>query len=100
MSGGDVIHSIPADSSATNLMFLKNILSSQKFLVDTGASVSVYPHPPGRPLSPGVGIQLRTASGAAMDTFGTRQIPLQFGARRFEWNFLLADVSPPPSPPG
>ena len=70
-------------------MFLKNILSSQKFLVDTGASVSVYPP------SPGVGVQLRTASGAAMDTFGTRQIPLQFGARRLEWNFLLADVSMP-----
>ena len=30
-----------------------------------------------------------------MDTFGSRQIALQFGSRRFEWNFLLADVSMP-----
>ena len=28
-----------------------------------------------------------------MDTYGSRQIALQFGPRRFDWTFLLADVS-------
>ena len=30
-----------------------------------------------------------------MDTYGSHQIALQFRPRRFEWTFLLADVSMP-----
>ena len=30
-----------------------------------------------------------------MDTYGSRCLALQFGSRRFEWNFLLANVSTP-----
>ena len=30
-----------------------------------------------------------------MNTFGSRQIALQFGSCRLDWNFLLADVSMP-----
>ncbi len=89
------MNSIPAESPSSSLLFLQNKLSSHKFLVDTGASVSVFPHRPRQPLSPGVGVQLRTADGTAMNTFGSRQIALQFGSRRFDWNFLLADVSMP-----
>ena len=50
----------------------------------------VFPHSSRRPTSPSVGVQLKTA-----DTFGTRRLALQFGSRRFEWNFLLANVSMP-----
>ncbi len=57
--------------------------------------MSVYPHLPQQPRAPGVGVQLRTANGSAMDTYGSRQIALQFGPRRFDWTFLLADVSMP-----
>ena len=95
VSGGDFLNSIPADSPSSSLIFLQNKLSSHKFLVDTGASVSVFPHRPRQPRSPAVGLQLRTADGSTMDTFGSRQIALQFGSRRFEWNFILADVSMP-----
>ena len=95
VNGGDFLNSIPADSPTSSLIFLQNSLSSHKFLIDTGASVSVYPHRPRLPRVPSVGIQLRTADGTAMDTFGSRQIALQFGPRRFDWNFLLADVSMP-----
>ena len=72
----DFLISIPADSSPSNLMFLKNSMSTN--LVETGASVSVFPHHPGHPPAPSVGVQLRTAEGSAMDTFGSRQIHLQF----------------------
>ena len=95
VDGGNTLNSIPAESPSSSLLFLQNKLSSHKFLVDTGASVSVFPHRPRQPLSPGVGVQLRTADGTAMNTFGSRQIALQFGSRRFDWNFLLADVSMP-----
>jgi len=56
VSGGDYLNAIPADSPSSNLIFLQNILSSRKFLVDTGASVSVYPHLPQQPRAPGVGV--------------------------------------------
>ena len=94
-SSGDYFNSIPANSPASSLIFLQNALSSCKFLVDTGASVSVYPHLPRQPCAPSVGDQLRTANATAMDTYGSRQIALQFGPRRFDWTFLLADVSMP-----
>ena len=72
-----------------------NKLSGNRFLVDTGASVSVFPHSSRRPTAPSVGVQLKTADGTTMNTFGTRRLALQFGSRRFEWNFLLANVSMP-----
>ena len=76
-------------------MFLMNKLSGNRFLVNTGASVSVFPHSSRRPTAPSVGVQLKTADGTTMNTFGTRRLALQFGSRRFEWNFLLANVSMP-----
>jgi len=57
--------------------------------------VSVYPHLPQQPRAPSVGVQLRTADGTAMDTYGSRQIALQVEPRRFDWTFLLADVFMP-----
>ena len=95
VSGGDYLNAIPADSPSSNLIFLQNVLSSRKFLVDTGASVSVSPHLLQQPRPPSVAVQLRTTNGTAMDTYGSRQIALQFGPRRFDWTFLLADVSIP-----
>ena len=93
-SGGDV-NSLPAGSPTSNLLFLRNLLSSRCFLVDTGASVSVFPHRPRSPSAPPTGLQLRTADGSPLDTYGTRILPLKFGTRSFEWEFLLADVSTP-----
>ena len=55
----------------------------------------MFPHLPCSPTSPAVGLQLRTADGSPMDTYGNRHLALQFGSRRFDWNFLLAGVSVP-----
>ena len=77
-------------------MFLMNKLSGNRFLVDTGASVSVFPHRSRQPVSPAVGVQLKTADdGTTINTFGSRHLALQFGSRQFDWNFLLADISMP-----
>ena len=96
VGGRNFINSIPADSSTLSFIFLQNSLSSHKVLVDTGAALyQFYPHCPSQPGAPSVGVQLRTTDGTAMDTFSSRQIALQFGPHRFEWIFLLADVSMP-----
>jgi len=61
--------------------------------VDTGASVSVFPHLPCSPSASGSGIQLKTTNGSPMNTYNFRCMALQFGSRRFEWSFVLANVS-------
>ena len=75
--------------------FRPQFCCSAKFLVDTGASVSVFPHLPRSPSAPGSNVQLRTANGSPMNTYGSRSLALQFGSRCFEWSFLLANVSMP-----
>ena len=93
--GRDVINTVPAEFRSSPLLFLKNKLSSAKFLVDTGASVSVFPHLPCSPSAPGSGVQLRTADSSPMNTYGSRSLALQFGSKHFEWSFLLANFSMP-----
>ena len=58
------------------LDFSEKFHFSSKFLLDTGASVSMFHHRPCSPSSPGVGVQLRTASGSTMNTYGTLHIAL------------------------
>ena len=91
--GRDVINTVPVKYLSSPLLFLKNKLSSAKFLVDMGASVSVFPHLPCSHSAPGSGVQLRMAESSPMNTYGSRSLALQFGSRCFEWSFLLANVS-------
>ena len=56
---GDVIYTVPTQSSSSPLLFLKNRLSSAKFLMNTGASVSVFPDLPWSPSAPGSFIQVK-----------------------------------------
>ena len=46
-----------------------------------------------RSASPGP--NLVAANGSTIRTYGTRNIPLCIGARRFVWSFVLANVSKP-----
>ena len=55
----------------------------------------MFPHLPHSPSAPGSDVQLRTANGSPMNTYGSRSLALQFGSRCFEWSFLLANVSMP-----
>ena len=70
------------------LLFLKNRMSSAKFLVDTGASVSVFPHLPRSPSAPGSGIQLRTADGSPTNVHGSCRFYANPGIR-----FLMSQSS-------
>ena len=99
-------HSVlPAGSSAASpqdvlnnptLLFIQDILSGREFLVDSGASVSVFPGPKS---SSANGIRLLTADGSSMFCSGSRLIPLRFscgsGSKVYTWNFQLAPVPIP-----
>ena len=56
-----------------SLLFLRDILSDREFLVDSGASVSVFPGPKSNSSD---GVRLLTADGSPMVCSGTKIIPI------------------------
>ena len=77
------------------LFYVSDQLSGHRFLVDTGAQVSVVPPRALDMHSVTTEIQLKAANGTAIRTFGTRTIPLKFNVGRYEWKFVNADVNQP-----
>ena len=82
--------------SCPSLLFVRDILSGQDFLVDSGASVSVFP---GSSSSSSDGFCLLNADGSPIFCSGSRLIPLRFScgsrAKIYTWKFQLAPVSVP-----
>ena len=78
------------------LLFVQDLLSGRDFLVDSGASVSVFPGPRSSSVD---GIKLLTADGLSMFCSNSRLVPLRFscgsGSKVYTWNFQLAPVSMP-----
>ena len=68
--------------------------SVRRFLVDTGAEVSVFTATTVDRNSPCQVTKLTTANRSNICTFGKRTIPLQFNMRHFNWTFTIAQVSP------
>jgi hypothetical protein len=65
-------------------------LSNRRFLVDTCASYTIFPHTSTATPS---GPRLRGAAGQLIPCWGEKT--LSFQGRRFSWTFLLAAVSFP-----
>ena len=78
---------------AGNLIYLQDDLTSRRFLVDSGASVSIFPHHGPLPKFPK--LRLQTADGSHVSCNGERLIPLRFGSTSYEWSFQLAPVTVP-----
>ena len=93
-SGSPPVVSAPEEFCSSSLIFLKIILSNPEFLVDSGASVSVFPGP--KSLSSN-GVCLLTADGSPMFCSSSCIIPLCFscgsGSKVYTWN--VAPVSVP-----
>lgn len=83
----------------STLFFVYDTNSNTRFLVDSGASISLIP----RSLVPGDMVgpinhasKLVTANGAKIVSYGTLQKRLDLGlGTSFEWSFTIADVSMP-----
>ena len=77
------------------LLFLRDKLSRRKFLVDTGAEVSVLPatglDKRTRPLGP----CLIAANGSSIKTYGTNTLSICFASKTYQWTFTIAEVSRP-----
>jgi hypothetical protein len=71
------------------LVHIVDQLTGRRFLVDTGASYSIFPHQSSSPL---FGPSLTGPSGKRISCWGEQLMELSFHGRRFTWTFLLADV--------
>ena len=79
-------------ATGTGLIFLRDEVTGHKFLVDTGASLSILPHQSHSATS---GPKLVGADGKAIPAWGFRETAVQFGPHKFTFKFLLAAVASP-----
>lgn len=89
---GQCVTATNATGTGSRLFFVVDRLNGTRYLIDTGAEVSVFPSSDsdrkGRPCS-----NLRAANGSAIATYGQRSLTLDLGLRRtFRWIFIIADV--------
>ena len=91
-----ILSPVPEEVCCTSLIFLLNILSDKEFLVDSGASVKVFPGPKSTYVDR---VCLLTADRSPMVCSRSRIIPLRFScgslAKVYSWNLQLAPVSVP-----
>ena len=77
------------------LLFVCDRKSGHRFLVDTGAQISVIPATANDKLSGRTGPALIAANHTPIHTYGTRTVVLFFNTQRFKWTFTVADVPQP-----
>lgn len=75
---------------------IRDAKSGIRFLVDTGADISVLPKTwAHRKCTPST-FQLFAANGFTIHTYGEKKLHLNFGLRRnFSWIFIIADIAQP-----
>ena len=78
----------------SRLLYVWDRTAGHKFLVDTGAQVSVFPASPQDRRRQKMDA-LVAANGSKIDTFGTRTMTLDLDFHKFRWPFVLANVSRP-----
>ncbi|GFT73364.1 transposon Ty3-I Gag-Pol polyprotein [Nephila pilipes] len=79
-----------------NRLYLSDRTSRSKYLIDTGADVSVIPLTTASQHLPPASLQLFAANGPVISTYGQQLVTLDLGLRRvFKWPFIIAAVSQP-----
>ena len=81
-----------AAGGSSQLLYLYDDHNGLDFLVDTGATVSLFPHQSVQPCGPR---RLCQADGSALPSWGRRNLKLSFAGREFNFSFLLAAVDRP-----
>ena len=80
----------------SRLFYITDRTQGLRFLVDTGAEVSVLPAACVKQKCPSESLTLHAVNGTPIATYGTRSLSLNLGLRRtFRWVFIVADVEQP-----
>lgn len=80
----------------SNRLCVTDFKSNLRFLVDTGANVSVVPRSSCKHSGECTDYNLYAANGTVIKTYGTVSLVLDLKLRRsFRWNFIIADIKQP-----
>ena len=80
----------------SRLLYITDKDTGLRFLIDTGAQVSVLPPTPQERKHPRSDLTLQAVNNTPIPTFGTRSHTLNLGLRRtFRWVFVVAETSMP-----
>ena len=80
-------------TGALNSLFhVYDISSRCKFLVDTGAEVSVFPATSRDRRFGRKGLELQAANGSRIKSYGSKLLKIRLPCGTFRWSFILADV--------
>nr|VZI46490.1 unnamed protein product [Spirometra erinaceieuropaei] len=92
-------HSARPNAAATccsnpgHTFYVCDTRSGRRFLVDTGAQLSVIPPTPADRRCPNPGLFLQAVNISPITTFGTCSLSLDIGLRRlFPWVFVVVDI--------
>ena len=77
------------------LLYVKDDISGRRFLVDTGALVSVFPASGLDTHSHRPSALLEAANGSTIHTYGDKVMTLSINGRKYVWKFTVADVTQP-----
>ena len=87
---------VAGPSISSRLFYVTDSSTGLKFLIDTGAEVSVIPPSCADRQRQQDGLTLLAANNSVIATFGKRSLTLNLGLRRtFHWVFIIADVRHP-----
>lgn len=82
------------ESSQSRRLFITDRQNNRKYLIDTGADVSIIPKTFFPKIKNSNFYKLFAANGTPIHTYGKTLLNINLGLRRnFKWNFIIADVS-------
>ena len=88
--------SVTGQPRTSRLFYISDRSSGLRFLIDTGAEVSVIPPSCTDRLTQPDSLVLQAANNTSIATFGKRSLTLDLGLRRsFQWVFVVAKVKHP-----
>ena len=91
-----VVGNAAGNRSQSRLFYVTDTNLGLRFLVDTGAEVSLLPASISNRNRNQAGLPLQAANNSTISTFGTRSLTLDFSLRRsLPWVFTLASVRNP-----
>ena len=79
----------------TNTFSLTDTDTGHRYLVDTGASRSLFPKNLVHRSMPKSNFVMRAANGSDIATYGTIELTINDGQNKYKWKFLIADVFMP-----
>ena len=89
------IYAVDKGDMAIPLLYLTDRHSGTRFLVDCGATVSIFPASLQDQMTRPQTSPLLAANGSHIATYGTREVRLDLGFRRTSCSFRLANVTKP-----